>query len=808
MKAVIMAGGKGTRLRPLTCNKPKPMVPLLNRPCMEYTIDLLKRYGIREIAVTLQYLPKVIRDHFGDGSDFGVQIEYFEEAFPLGTAGSVKNAESFLDDTFLVISGDALTDFDLQAAIDAHHAKGAIGTIVLTRVETPLEYGVVITRENGEIERFLEKPSWGEVFSDTVNTGIYIFDRSVLDSIPQDTEFDFSKDLFPLLMKRRQPLYGYIASGYWSDIGNLQQYRQTQFDMLDGKVKIQIAGQEIHPRVWVGKDVQLAEQVRLEGPVYIGDRSVIAEKVELGPYTVIGENNWIQTGASLRRSVIWNQNYMERGAELRGATIASQVYCGAHSSFFEGAVVGDECTVGHKSIIKPNVKVWPNKQIQESTIVHTSLIWSEKLEKRLFAERGVSGICNVDITPDFAGRLAAAFGATLQFGARIAVSADAHPFSQLIKRAFMSGLQSAGVHTLDVGEMTTPVLRHAIRRLHADGGIHVRQIDQPAYNRVLIEFLDKNGMNIEKSSERKIENAYWQEDFRRANASQIGTEEHIPHLKDAYLYALLNAVNSDPIRKKRFKMVVQYDQRNLSGIVPDFMEKLGCRVLSVQLDDAAKGELSVLVAANQADLGVRIDKNGERIILVTEDGYVIEEDVMMVMQVLVCLQSGRKSKIAVPVSAPSIMEDLVARWKGEIIRTKANPRALMEPCVDEPFFLFYDALYTLALVLEHMAVQEKKLSQILSMIPDFHMLCKQVPCAWEDKGKVMRRLIEETKGEHVELVDGIKIHHSYGWTLVLPDSDAPAFRVFTQAESEKAAEELAAAYAMKIHAYQSEAKNR
>jgi mannose-1-phosphate guanylyltransferase/phosphomannomutase len=804
MKAVIMAGGKGTRLRPLTCNKPKPMVPLLNRPCMAYTIDLLKKHGIQEIAVTLQYLPEIIRDHFGDGSEYGVNIHYFEETVPLGTAGSVKNAEDFLDDTFIVISGDALTDFDLRAAIDYHRTKRALGTIVLTRVDAPLEYGVVITRENGVIERFLEKPSWGEVFSDTVNTGIYIFDRSVLEYIPHDTEFDFSKDLFPILLKMGLPLYGYVASGYWSDIGNLHQYRQTQFDMLDGKVDVKIEGNELYPRVWVGQDVQLADDIRMEGPVFIGSRSVIEEKVEMGPYTVIGENNRIQPGVSLRRTVIWNQSYVDHGAELRGATIGSQVYCGSHSAFFEGAVVGDECTVGMKSIVKPNVKVWPNKIIQESTIVHTSLVWSEKLEKRLFSGKGVAGVCNVDITPDFAGRLAAAFGATLQYGARIAISSDAHPFSQLIKRAFMSGLQSAGVHTLDLGEMTTPVLRYATRKLHAHGGIHVRQVGQQTYNRVLIEFLDKNGMNIEKGIERKIENAYWQEDFRRANSSQIGGEDCVLNMKESYLSALMNTVKNDSIKKKRYKMVVQYDQRNLSGIVPNFMEKLGCRVLSIQLEDAAKGELPVMVSANQADLGVRIDKNGERIILVTEDGFVIEEDVMMVMQVLVYLLTGRKNKIAVPVSAPSIIEMLADQWEGEIVRTKANPRALMEPCSDEPFFLFFDALYTLALVLELMAVQEKKLSEVLSMIPDFHLLHRQVPCPWEDKGKVMRRLIEETKGEYVELVDGIKIHHTGGWALVLPDSDAPVFRVFTQAETLKAAEEMAAAYAMKIHTYQAE----
>ena len=240
MKAVIMAGGKGTRLRPLTSHLPKPMVPLLDRPCMEYIIDLLKRHGITEIAVTVQYLPQVIRSHFGDGSEYGVSLHYFEEIMPLGTAGSVKNAEAFLDETFLVISGDALTDFDLSQAIAYHREKQALGTLVLTRVEVPLEYGVVMTQEDGRIIRFLEKPSWSEVFSDTVNTGIYVLEPEMLSFFEPEQTFDFSKDLFPLVMKRDLPLYGYVADGYWSDIGNLTQYRETQFDMLNGHVEVDI----------------------------------------------------------------------------------------------------------------------------------------------------------------------------------------------------------------------------------------------------------------------------------------------------------------------------------------------------------------------------------------------------------------------------------------------------------------------------------------------------------------------------------------------------------------------------------------
>ncbi|PWK13847.1 nucleotidyltransferase-like protein [Tumebacillus permanentifrigoris] len=240
MKAVIMAGGQGTRLRPLTNRMPKPMVPLLDRPCMEYIIDLLKSHGITEIAVTLQYLPQVIQHHFGDGSSSGVRLHYFEETTPLGTAGSVKNASDFLDETFLVISGDALTDFDLTNAIQKHRECAALGTMMLTEVEDPTRFGVVTTDERGRIARFQEKPAWDEVFSHTVNTGIYILEPQILTLIEPGVVYDFSKQLFPSMLEQGLPLYGFVGEGYWSDIGTPEQYRETQVDMIYGRVNVDL----------------------------------------------------------------------------------------------------------------------------------------------------------------------------------------------------------------------------------------------------------------------------------------------------------------------------------------------------------------------------------------------------------------------------------------------------------------------------------------------------------------------------------------------------------------------------------------
>ena len=242
MKAVVMAGGEGTRLRPLTSNQPKPMVPIVGKPCMEHILDLLRRHGLTEVVVTLAFMPQAIRAYFGDGEALEMDIDYSVEEQPLGTAGSVRLAHARLAETFLVISGDALCDVDLGGLVEAHRAKGAAVTIGLKSVDNPLEFGIVVTDDDGRVERFLEKPSWGQVFSDTINTGIYVLEPEVLRHVPDDRPYDFSKELFPLLLEMGRPIYGHVLDGYWQDIGNLDQFRQANFDALEGSVQLEVPG--------------------------------------------------------------------------------------------------------------------------------------------------------------------------------------------------------------------------------------------------------------------------------------------------------------------------------------------------------------------------------------------------------------------------------------------------------------------------------------------------------------------------------------------------------------------------------------
>src|SRR5215470_16838925 len=258
MKAVILAGGEGTRLRPLTSNQPKPMMPIANAPMMEHIVRLLAEHGFDDIVVTVAFLANHIRNYFGDGSEFGVRMRYATEESPLGTAGSVRNAMDELDETFLVISGDVLTDIDLTEVVKTHRDRGAFASIALKHVENPVEFGIVITNEDGTIERFLEKPTWGEVFSDAINTGIYVLEPGIFDFIPEGEIVDFSGDVFPAVLEDGKPLYGHVVDGYWEDVGTLEAYRTAHDDILEGRVAIDIPGFEVRDGVWLGEGADLS----------------------------------------------------------------------------------------------------------------------------------------------------------------------------------------------------------------------------------------------------------------------------------------------------------------------------------------------------------------------------------------------------------------------------------------------------------------------------------------------------------------------------------------------------------------------
>ncbi|HEY7849741.1 MAG TPA: mannose-1-phosphate guanyltransferase [Ktedonobacterales bacterium] len=830
MKAVVMAGGEGSRLRPLTVSRPKPMAPIVGRPVMEHILYLLKSHGITDVVVTVQYMASAIEDYFGDGANLGMKIAYSREETPLGTAGSVKNAEELLQEPFLVISGDALTDFDLSAIIESHRRRRAMATLTLAHVANPLEYGVITTNDSGHIEKFLEKPSWGEVFSDTINTGIYVLDPKVFSYFEKDKQFDFSQELFPMMLAKGDPIYGYIAEGYWCDVGNLAEYMRANADILQGLVKLPIPGEDIGGGVWVEEGVDIAPSAQIFGPAYIGHNARIRDGVIIHGPSCVGSYTILDDHAQVDRSVVWNNSYIGERAELRGALVGASTSVKSRAVMFEGAVIGDHSVINENAIVQPGVKIWPNKEIETGAVITSSIIWGSAGRRALFGRYGVTGLVNVDITPDFAARLGAAYGAALPKGSVVCVNRDAHKTPRMIKRAIISGLPSAGINVHDLEDVPLPVARYYVRTTDAAGGVHIRL--SPFDPRVLdIKFFDQNGQDISKNTERKIENLFFREDFRRVYLDDIGSIQYAPEAKRRYTDAFLRAIDLEALRKRRYRVVVDYGHGASVDVMAPIFNEIGADVIALNATrDPARysrtGEeferdiqvLGSITGALRADLGVRIDTGGERIYVVDDRGELLDGGKLLAAMIDLTLRQRPGGVVAAPVTAPSVIEQVAERHKGTVVYTKVMPQALTSAAVaagvvmvgnDTGSFVFpelhpsFDGMFATMKLLESLARENTRLSEVVNHLPPYHLIRTQVNCPWEYKGKVMRILSEQYRERSEEPIDGVKIDlGGDGWVLVLPDADRPLFHVLAESRSRDAAQALADKYARVVSGLQ------
>ncbi len=817
MKAVVMAGGEGTRLRPLTSNQPKPMVPIVGKPCMEHILDLLRKHGFDEVLVTVAFLPQAIRSYFGNGEPLGMKIEYSVEESPLGTAGSVGLAREKLDEPFLVISGDALCDVDLTELVEAHREKGADVTIGLKAVDNPLEFGIVVTDEAGRIERFLEKPSWGQVFSDTINTGIYVLEPEVLRHVPTDRPYDFSKELFPLLLEMGRPLYGHVCEGYWQDIGNLDQFRQANFDALDELVELEIPGIRLRGNVWIGEGVEVDDLDRIEAPAFIGNHCRIAPDATVGPYSVLSASVTLRERARTERSVIDSSTHIGRSAVVEGAILGRSCDVRAHVHVQEGAAIGDEVVLGAQSVVMPGVRVYPYKEVETGAHIHESLIWESRTTSRLFGKDGVAGLVNVDLTPEAAVRLAAALGTALKRGARVVASREAPAACRMIKRAMISGLNSTGVDVADLRVLPAAVSRHLLRTHGYDAGFHVG-VGHADPEVVQIRFFEQPGIQLTAALQKEIEKHFSRHELRRVAYTAVGSVTYPARVREGYAQDLLASLDREAIRARDFRLVVDYGYSAASFVLPLLLGPLGVEAVSAHEFTPETGEGDTggvrgsigqakrLVEAVGADLGAVFDRAAERLYLVDEQAHEIPVDKTLLLYVRLIASNGRGGKLAFPVTVTRLVDRLAEGSNLEVVRTPASLADLTKAASEDgvvfagavgggyvfPEFLpAYDAVASLCKLLELLAPAGKPLSELVGELPATTLVHRQIQCPWTLKGLVMRVLTEQLKDRELDLLDGVKAFDERGWAQVLPDPDEPVVHVYAEGETEEASLELA-----------------
>lgn len=832
MKAVVMAGGEGSRLRPLTLMRPKPMLRVVHRPLLGHILYLLKQHGIIDVIVTLQYMPSAIQDYFGDGKALGMNIEYVIEESPLGTAGGVKNAQAYLaaGEPFLVISGDALTDFDLTALIAYHREHDAMLTMALYQVADPLEFGVINVREDGRVVQFSEKPGWGAVTSDTVNTGIYVIQPELLDRIPSGQQVDWSRNVFPRLLARGEPLYGYVASGYWCDIGTLSEYQRANADLLNRRLDLGEMGEHIGGGIWTGGPVEIAPDAQLFGPIYLGEEVKIKGGVVIHGPSVVQDYTILDNRVRVDRSVIWRNCYIGEGAEVHGAVVGRQCSLKARCVVFEGAVVGDNTIIGENAVIQPSVKIWPNKEVESGATLSHSLIWGSQGRRVLFGRYGVTGMVNIDLTPDFVARLGAAFGSVLPKSSTVTINRDPHRGSRMIKRALVSGLPSASNSVCDLGSVPIPVARYYTRVSGAAGGVHVRL--SPYNPRVVdIRFFDSDGLSLTREQERSVERIFFREDFRRAYMGDIGNIEYAQDVVGVYSKGYLAALDVPVIRASNVKMVVDYAHAPVADVLPQLLDALNVEVVplnaridpnrvSIQQEEfrSERAQLATIVGAlHSVALGVRLDVGGEKIFLVDDTGASVPDPLMCAAMASLVFRTHPGSTIIVTADQSQIFERLAQQYGGQVQRCPIDPQSLMlaaapggESCGESRCimagdgtgsFVFpilhpaVDGLLAVGKLLELLARQQMTLSQVLADLPPIHMADMVVEVNWESKGRVMRCLSEHFAGFRHEMVDGIRVFmNDDEWVLIRPDADAPTFHVVAEGRSLQTAQELVADY--------------
>jgi mannose-1-phosphate guanylyltransferase/phosphomannomutase len=820
---VILSGGYGTRLKPLTLRTPKPMLPFANRPLLEHLLLRLSGLGFQTCHFLLLYRPEMVKSYFKEGKQYGLHLEYVVGEQDFGTAGAVRMLSQELGGTFLVVSGDLVTDVDFGEVVRYHREKGGIATLVLSKVKNPMPFGITLLDDTSRVRQFMEKPSASQLFSDTVNAGIYVLEPEIFHYIPANQPFFFAQDLFPLLLEEGLPVYGYVHSGYWQDIGDLRQYLLTHRDVLDGRV--------ILPDVFVqpgksmaGEGTKIARGVRLEGTNLLGARCRIGEGARI-VNSVLGDDVEIGPGAEIQDCVIWSKVRIGAGARLISDVVATGTEIGARVSIDDNVFIAEGVIIEDLAVVKSNVKIWPERRVGRGATVTTSLIVGERWLRELFAGNRITGKANEEITPEFAARLGTAIGSYLGRGGEVLVSRDASPGARMVHRAIICGLMSAGVNIGDLRVAPLPILRFSLKSGADKGGIHVRQAPGGSEDLEII-LLEQNGDDLPLSKARTVERFFMQEDFERAPFEEIGQLDFPVRTLESYQEEFLAHLDRKAIENARFKIVVDYSFGPAGLILPSILGALDCDfvALNAYIDPKrairqwidfryALLQLSNIVVSLRADAGFLIDATTERVYVVDEEGHWIPNEELLLDVLHLVLSTGEHRAVGVPVSAPDYAKELASRSDVQLVEIRQDVSFMVHAIrqrgvsfiadgdggfVFPEFQSAPDGMFAMAKILELLAKNGVRFGALRRTIPRPVREKKEIACDLERVPLLMRRLIEENREQIESTLDGLKCRFTDGWILIRPSADQKGLTLLAEANHRNAAVQMIRTYQQRI----------
>lgn len=764
MKAIILSGGEGSRLRPLTCDEPKPMARLCGRPILEYIMDLLIAHNTEEAAVTLKYLPERITEHFPNGSYKNLKLRFVYEEKPLGTAGGAKNAIQELgDEPVIIISGDAMCDFNLTEAIQYHVQSGSDATMLVYRVNDPREYGLVSCDENGNVQGFIEKPGWGQAVCNRANTGIYIMNREVFDLIPENEKYDFAKDLFPEMLKNGMKLSAYECEGYWCDIGDLEEYARCQRDLLEGQIRCQMPPAAAEG-IYVRGDLPEGEYT-INPPVYIGENVSIGRNAVVGPYTLLDDGVTVGEDSRIRKSILLKNALTGSGSSLTGAIMCCNSSIKAGASMFEGAVAGAGAVIGKNASVNPRVLIWNGKSIEDGAFATSNVKYGE-CKKELFDSSGISGECGVELSAELCARLGSAIG-SCECGRRIGIAALGSVESKAMKLAIMSGLIMTGASVWDFGECFESQLSYFTAFCGLESGIFV-------YGNS-IKLFGWGGLTLPRYAERQIEASYARGEFLRCSREEYRYAADMRSINMIYQQELCkqatNGVTNLPVS-------IKSSNKQAQAILTDTINKLG--------GNASDGDGMLVHLSRSGRTASVFDK---------ELGYVPNDKILAVC----CYSELMKgNNIALPYDAPEALNRLAAEFGKTPLRYLSSPadKSDLEArklSIRQPWLR--DGLFMVIRLLGIMRETECTLAELLAKLPDYATSSITISLDFP-----VSRLAEFLGYD--DMLDngseGMLLKNKNGRVLVNPSKDGKRIKVLAEADRVETAQELCIFTADKI----------
>lgn len=758
MKAVIMAGGEGRRLRPLTCTLPKPMAEILGKPIIEYIFDLLCAGGVKHAAVTLGYLPHMIEESYKDGYK-GLKLDFIREDEPLGTAGSVRNAANEFKEPFFVVSGDALCNFDLVKIMAYHKASGAAVTVVAVEASDPREYGIVRVDKENRVTGFIEKPSWSQAVSNLVNTGVYVISPKCLELIPKEKPFDFASDLFPLMFERGMPIYCYHTSDYWCDIGNIEAYLKCQRDAFDGKIKL-LSG-ETAKGIYTKNRLPSGDYSVIP-PVYIGTDTEISDGAVIGPYAVIGDGCSIGRNSRVRYSVVSDNCCFGSDSSVTGALVCSGVALRNRSSMYENSVAGSGCVIGDDVCVKPNVSIWPGKVVGKGATLNSNVKYGN-VKAEYFSSGRIDESNGVKLNAENCVRLGSALGSVSKTR-KIALGCDGSPCSRIMSRALSVGLSETGAVVWNFGECFESQFRYLVNICGFEAGAFACDAGEK-----YIDICSYGGLSLPCKFERQLEAAMSKCEFREAADTEIEEPADMSGVKQLYTHGVMMQA---PDGLNGTAAVFKCENTVIKSLISSCVSKLGTQ----------ESENTVF----------EISADGKKLTAVSNGKRYDYEKLLAV----VCLDEMSKGKdIAVPYDSPDFLDLLAMKQGKRIYRYLSTPAdgadaKARQLAAKQPFVR--DGIFLAVKILSIIKRKNCELEELVSELPKRHIIKRTVRINFSPS--YLFDLAGERVEESINDREGIKIICNDGRLLVIPERRGESVLMLAEAESAETAEEICAGF--------------